>query len=660
MTEPIQEIKSLRDEIRRHEHLYYVKDAPEISDAAYDALMNRLLALEAAHPELMTPDSPTQRVGGQPLDAFKSVKHTEPMLSLGNAFSEQDLRDFDGRVRKGLGTDAPVEYVCEIKFDGLAISLHYEKGRFSYGATRGDGKTGEDVSENLKTVRSIPLVLARAVDVEVRGEVYMSHKEFAKLADFANPRNAAAGSIRQLDPKIAASRNLEMFTYALVVNSLSAAENRPDTHSGAMRYMKELGFRVNEHTKVCRGIDAVIAFCAEWEEKRKHAPYDMDGIVIKVDSFELQRQLGATAKSPRWAIAYKYAPEQAVTTVEKIDIQVGRTGALTPVARLKPVELSGVVVSNATLHNESEIQKKDVRVGDEVIIQRAGEVIPEVVGLAAGASTRQHRSAPFVFPSNCPVCGARVVRPEGEAVSRCIGKECVAQRTAQIEHFVSRNAMDIDGMGVAIVEQLLNAGLIRNVADIYNIQKTQLLGLERFGEKSADNLLTAIEHSKSQPLHRVIFALGIRHVGQHVAELLAARFSSMDELMHASCAELNAIDGVGEKIAESLYQTLQDTAFRERIRTLSSAGVNMKAAVRSAGRRMLEGKNIVVTGTLASMSRDEAKALIKEQGGTSAGSVSKKTDYVLAGENAGSKYDTAVQLGVPIITEAEFIKMVGK
>lgn len=658
--DPKAEINKLRTEIDHHNNLYYVKDAPEISDAAYDALMNRLLALEVEHPELVTPDSPTQRVGGVALEAFKPVTHSVPMLSLGNAFSEEELRDFDGRVKKGLGTNGPVTYVCEIKFDGLAITLQYKKGVFTTGATRGDGKKGEDVTENLKTVRSIPLKLKQDIDIEVRGEVYMSHKEFARLTDFANPRNAAAGSIRQLDPKIAASRKLEMFTYALVVESLSKDVKAPTSHSEALALMKELGFRVNEYTAVCQGIDAVWKFCQTWETKRKTVPYDMDGIVIKVDPYAQQRILGMTSKNPRWAIAFKYAPEQAITTVEHIDIQVGRTGALTPVARLKPIELSGVVVSNATLHNEDELQRKDIRVGDEVIIQRAGEVIPEVVGLASGAREKQHRAKPFSFPKKCPVCGSSVVRPEGEAVARCTGKDCVAQRLARIAHFVSRNAMDIEGLGEAVGEQLLNAGLIKDVADIYYLKRDDIVTLERFAEKSTDNLLAAIAASKKQPLSRLIFGLGIRHVGQHVAEVLAEHYPTLGKLMEASQEELTGIDGVGAKIAESMVHEFKDHHFKKIVERLQQAGVNMKSSEKKKLSTKLAGMNIVVTGALATLSRDEAKALIKSHGGTSASSVSKKTDYVVAGDDPGSKYDTAVKLGVPILTEQEFLKMVGE
>ncbi|MFC1517797.1 NAD-dependent DNA ligase LigA [Candidatus Margulisiibacteriota bacterium] len=652
-----EEIHKLRQEIQRHEYLYYVKDAPEISDSEYDKLLRKLQKLEAEHPELITPDSPTQRVGGQPLDQFSQVKHKAPLLSLGNAFSVEELEDFNGRVKKGLGTEKDVEYVCELKFDGLAVSLLYKKGAFIQGATRGDGKTGEDVTENLKTVRSIPLKLQENVDVEVRGEVFLSHQEFAKLSQFANPRNAAAGSIRQLDPKIAAQRNLEIFIYALIPETLAGAPNIPASHGEGLQLLQKLGFRINSKTKVCQGIKEVVKFCEDLDKKRKALPYDVDGVVVKVNSYEQQKKLGATTKSPRWAIAYKYAPEQAETIVEAIDVQVGRTGALTPVARLKPVVLSGVKVSNATLHNEDEMRKKDIRVGDKVIIQRAGEVIPEVVGLASGQKEIKDRKKPYVFPNKCPVCGGKVEKPEGEAVARCISDNCVAQKLGQIQHFISRNAMDIEGLGGAIAEQLLNEKLISDVGDIYYLKREDILKLDRFAEKSTDNLFAAIEKSKKQTLAKVLFGLGIRHVGQYVAEVLAGHYDSIDALIKADYEELENIDGVGSKIAESLVNTFKSNKFLKIVEKLKKAGINFKSSVEKLSDK-LKGKNIVVTGSLKTLSRDEIKGLIKKHGGKSASSVSKKTDYVLVGEDPGSKYDKAVKLGVKILTEEDFLKMV--
>ncbi|MDR1997871.1 MAG: NAD-dependent DNA ligase LigA [Candidatus Margulisbacteria bacterium] len=643
------DIVSLRRKIQRHEYLYYVADSPEISDQEYDKLLKELQELEAAQPELITPDSPTQRVGGQPLSKFAAVVHQQPLYSLDNVFSPAELAEFDARVRKGLGADE-VEYICELKIDGLAISLTYEQGLFTLGATRGDGKKGENVTENLRTVRSIPLRLPEPLDIVVRGEIYMKRSEFNRLEGFANPRNAAAGSLRQLDPRITAARNLDMFCYGVLAGQRTQEEG--------YQLISRLGFKLNPHRRICRGLAAVQAYVQEWASRRKELDYDMDGVVIKVNSIQDQQTLGFTTKFPRWAAAYKYAPEQAVTRLEAIDIQVGRTGALTPVARLTPVELNGVIVANATLHNADEIKRKDVRVGDEVLIQRAGEVIPEVVGTVrspdgAGAN----RSSQFVFPRNCPACGAAVLKDtEDEAVWRCPNADCPARVRGALRHFVSKNAADIEGCGEQIVEQLHRAGLVKTPADFYYLQSADLLELERMGEKSVNNLLEAIERSKNAGLARILFGLGIRHTGQFVAAQLANKFHSIDKLLAASEAELAGTDGVGEVVARALYTALAAPELREILRRLQKAGVVLSDN-REQVSDALSGQTFVLTGSLPTLSRGEAEALIKSRGGSVSSNVSKKTSFVLLGENPGSKYARAQKLGVPVIDEAAFKKM---
>jgi DNA ligase (NAD+) len=639
------QIEKIRAEIRRHEYLYYVADNPEISDQGYDKLLQQLITLETEHPELITPDSPTQRVGGQPREGFVTVVHETPLYSLANAYSYEELREFDVRVKKGLGRETDIEYNCELKFDGLAISLKYEKGQFVRGATRGDGKKGEDVTENLRVIRAIPLRLNEPIDLEVRGEVYMKRSDFAKLDGFANPRNAAAGSLRQLDPKISAQRKLDMFCYGVVPAYR--------THAEGLAELKKLGCKINEHSRVCQGIEAVIVFCASWTEQRKNLDYDTDGIVVKVNSTAEQNQLGFTTKTPRWAIAYKYAPEQAQTIVEAIEVQVGRTGALTPVARLKPVELSGVVVSNATLHNEEFIREKGVGQGAVVTIQRAGEVIPEVVNVITPPIHK------FVFPHKCPVCHTPVVKAdEDDAAWRCPNLECPARVTESIKHFVSRNAADIEGLGDKIVDQLFAAGLIKNPADIYFLKHEQLISLERMAEKSVNNLLVAIEKSKSAGLSRILFGLGIRHVGQYVAEILAQHYGSIDALLAAQPDELAHIDGVGDTIAASLAAVIRDKQFLAVVRRLQEAGVNLTAQKLRIS-DTLAGKTFVLTGTLPTLSREQATELIKKHGGTVSSSVSKKTNFVVVGEEAGSKAEKAKQLGVPMLSEQEFLKLIG-
>jgi DNA ligase (NAD+) len=638
-------IANLRQEIQTHEYLYYVADAPEISDAEYDRLLNELKTLEAAHPELITTDSPTQRIGGTPLSKFETVVHQRPLYSLDNCFSAEDLRGFDERVKKGLDRQQQVEYICELKIDGLAVALIYEKGVFTVGATRGDGKKGENVTENLKTVRAIPLRLQAPVDIEVRGEVYMKHSEFAKLTDFANPRNAAAGSLRQLDSKITAQRKLDMFCYGVIADHRSQEEG--------FQLIEKLGFKTNPHRHVCLGIEAVIVYCQEWETRRKTLDYDTDGVVVKVNSIADQEVLGFTSKFPRWAMAFKYAPEQAITTLEDIEIQVGRTGALTPVARLTPVELAGVVVSNATLHNEDEIARKDVRIGDQVVIQRAGEVIPEVVGVAPGTK----RGTGFIFPKTCPVCQTAVVKDdEEEAVWRCPNRQCPARVKGTLKHFVSKNAADIEGLGEQIVEQLYVAGLIKDVADIYTLTAEQLLGLARMGEKSVSNLLAAIEKSKQAGFARILFGLGIRHVGQYVAEILARSFKSIEALLTATEEQLAEINGVGDTIARSLQEVLHDPQFITIVRRLQQAGVLLNVA--ETEQLALTGKTFVLTGSLPTLPRSTAEQLIKNHGGVISNTVSKKTDYVVVGTDPGSKYAKAQTLGITILSEAELLALI--
>ena len=642
-----EDIAKLRQKIQRNEYLYYVADTPEISDQEYDALVQKLKELETAHPELITPDSPTQRVGGAPLEKFETVTHSQPLYSLDNAFTPEELAEWDARVRKGLNL-AEVEYICELKIDGLAVSLTYEKGLFVLGATRGDGKKGENVTENLKTVRAIPLRLTEVRDIVVRGEVYIKRSEFRKLDGFANPRNAAAGSLRQLDPQVTATRPLDMFCYGVLADHTTQEEG--------YKLIQGLGFKLNPHRRICFGLPAVKKYIAEWETRRRELDYDTDGIVIKVNSIAAQQKLGFTSKFPRWATAYKYAPEQAVTKLEAIDIQVGRTGALTPVARLTPVELNGVIVSNATLHNEDEIKRKDVRVGDNVLIQRAGEVIPEVVGVADGP-TPAVRGEPFLFPKKCPVCNMTVVKDaEDDAVWRCPNESCPARIKGALKHFVSKDAADIEGCGEQIVEQLNKAGLVHNPADLYYLKYADLIQLERMGEKSVNNLLSAIEKSKNVGLARVLFGLGIRHVGQVVAEALANKFHSVENLFKASEAELADTNGVGEIIAASLHKALARADLRKVIERLQKAGVVLQDN-RVQLSDLLSGKTFVLTGTLPSLTRSEAEELIKSNGGSVSSSVSSKTSYVLAGTEAGSKLEKARKLGVTVIDEKTFREM---
>lgn len=663
-------IRKLRDEIEFHNYQYYVLDDPVISDAEYDALMRELVELEAEHPELVTPDSPTQRVGAAPAEAFAPVVHRSPMMSLANVYSVEELRAFDTRVRKALDGE-PVEYVAELKIDGLAVSLTYEDGKFVRGATRGDGTTGEDVTHNLKTIRSIPmrLRLDRPVSIDVRGEVYMIRREFHKLNEerraageplFANPRNAAAGSLRQLDPKVTAARPLDIFVYGIGYMS-AAGGAAPETHLEALGLLKEAGFRTNPNTRLCRTIDEVVDYCANWGERRDTLDYEIDGVVVKVNSLAQQERLGATARSPRWAVAYKFPARQATTKVRDIIVQVGRTGTLTPVAVLDPVELAGSTVSRATLHNEDIIRAKDIRIGDTVVVEKGGDVIPEVVKVVTERRTGAERE--FRMPAKCPECGADVVRLEGEAASRCVGgMACPAQVREGILHFASRDAMDIEGMGPSLVAQLLDAGLVKTVADIYDLKLDDIARLERMGRKSAENLLGAIERSKSHPLHRLVFALGIRHVGERSARDLAEHFGTMDRLAAATYDELTDVPDVGPKVAESVLAFFREARNREILRRLADAGVNMKETEKAvpSAESPLAGKTVVLTGTLERFTRKEAEEAVLARGGKVSSSVSRKTDYVVVGKDPGSKYDKARELGVTILDEHEFERLLGE
>ena len=659
-------IRQLRDEINYHNYRYYVLDQPVISDAEYDRLMRELESLEEQFPDLITPDSPTQRVGAKPIAAFASYTHRQPMLSLSNAFGTDELVAFDKRIKRMLEMDpeADIEYASELKIDGLAVSLTYEDGRFVVGATRGDGFSGEDITTNLKTIKAIPLVLFEAETappvMEVRGEVFLHHDEFRRInrereeagePTFANPRNAAAGSVRQLDPSVTARRNLDIWVYGTGF----VQGNGFRTHSETLEALKKWGFKVNPNTRVCRNLQEVEAYIAEYGEKRESLGYEIDGVVVKANSIELQDRLGYVARSPRWAAAYKFPAMQETTVVRQIFVSVGRTGALTPVAIMDPVEVSGVTVSRATLHNEDEIRRKDVRCGDTVVIQRAGDVIPEVVQVIKEKRTGDEE--PFVMPEKCPVCGGRVERPEDEAVARCVNLACPAQVRGRIIHFTSRNALNIEGVGPAQVDQLVERGLVHDPADLYSLTVDDLLTLERMGKKLAQKLYDAIQGSKEPPLDRLIYALGIRHVGEHVAQVLAEHFGSMEAIMDAPESELTAVAEIGPVIAKSISSFFAEPQNREVVKKLREAGVRpgIQAVQVSAE---LEGKTFVFTGMLASSTREQAEEIVRQHGGKAASSVSRSTDFVVAGESAGSKLQKARELGVRVITEEEFRRMI--
>jgi len=664
-------VEQLRRDINYHNYRYYVLDQPEISDAEYDRLMAELTRLEEQYPALQTPDSPTQRVGAAPLEAFHSVRHLQPMLSLSNAFGAEELTAFDQRIKRMLGMDAgeDIDYVVELKVDGLAVSLLYEDGRLVRGATRGDGVSGEDVTQNLRTIYSIPLVFLGDPTtwpalIEVRGEVFLGKSEFARINEereeegqalFANPRNAAAGSVRQLDSRVTARRRLDF-----IAHGVGAVEGMQfSTHWERLQDLGRLGFKVSPHAERQLGIQAVQRFCDHWQEARHALPFETDGVVVKVNSLDLEERLGYVARSPRWAIAYKYPPEQENTVVRDIQVHVGRTGALTPVAIMDPVRISGSTVSRATLHNEDEIRRKDVRIGDTVVVQKAGEVIPEVVAVVK--SLRPPDAREFTMPTHCPVCGSEVVRLPGEAVSRCTGVACPAQLVEHLLHWGSRGAMDIEGMGPALVTQLVESGRVRDAADIYSLTKDDLLALERFAEKSAANILRSIAASKTRPLDRLIYALGIRHVGGTVAGILASEFGSLEALQQADQARLSAIPGIGPVIAQSIYTFFQQEQTRRLLEKLREAGVRPREPERvEVTEGFFTGKTVVFTGSLGEMTREEAERLVKAQGGKATSNVSSRTDYVVVGEDPGSKYQKAQELGIPTLTPEEFREKVGR
>jgi DNA ligase (NAD+) len=661
-------INELREAIQHHDDLYYLQDNPEISDREYDLLIEKLRQLEEKQPQLVTPDSPTQRVGGRPAEGFPEFIHRRPMLSLDNSYNIDELRAFDQRCRKLAGGESP-DYVAELKIDGLSLSIHYLDGMFVRGVTRGDGSRGEEVSASARTIRSVPLKLRSgageiAREIEVRGEVYLSRKVFERInaereeegePRFANPRNAAAGAIRQLDPAMVAKRRLEIFGYDVL-----AGERKPfATHWEALDWMELAGFRVNENRRLCQTIDAVIEFCNDMEARRDNLGYEIDGVVVKVNSTTLQEQFGATGKAPRWAIAYKYAARQATTQVQDIVVQVGRTGALTPVAVLEPVQLGGVTVSRSTLHNEDEIERLGLRIGDWVLIERGGDVIPKVIKVVE--TRRTGREKKFRMPKTCPVCGGRVSRLEDEALSRCVAADCPAQLVGRLLHFASRRAMRIEGLGVALAEQLIAGKVIRDVADLYSLKLDDLASLERMAKKSASNILLQIEASKSRDLWHLLYGLGIRHVGERTANILARHFGSLDRLGQASVKELDDIHEIGLTMAQSIRNWFEDPGNEQLCRRLHEAGVRTEGAEEAGdeGDQRFAGKQFVLTGTLPGMSRDSARALIEAGGGRVNSTVSKKTDFVLAGAEPGSKLEKANQLGVPVIDEAGFKKMLG-
>ena len=656
------QIDELRETIRHHEHLYYVLDAPELPDAEFDRLMQELKRLEAAHPELITPDSPTQRVGGKPLEGFPKVEHSRPMLSLDNAYNEQELRDWDRRVRE-LAGNAEIEYVCELKLDGMSMALTYQNGHLLRGATRGDGTIGEDVTSNVRTMRSVPLSVPAATlkkagvpaDFEVRGEVIIplvafermnEDRERQELSKFANPRNAAAGTIRVLEPNIVAQRRLDFYSYFLLVGG----KLYPEYHDDSLKALHALGFKVNPNHTLARDIEQVLQFIAKGEQMRDKLAYEIDGVVVKVNSIRTQQRLGFTGKAPRWAIAYKYAARSGVTRIEDILVQVGRTGKLTPVAALKPVFIGGTTVTRATLHNQDEIDRLEVKIGDWVMVERGGDVIPKVVKVIHDKDHPPGHKT-FHMPQRCPECDGHVVRVEGEADHRCVNTACPAKLRESVLHFAARSVMNIEGMGESMVNQLSNRGLVKDLADIYELDKDKLLTLERVGEKSAANLLREIEQSRKLPLERVIYGLGIRFVGERTAKFLAEHFGSMDALMAASPHELQEVDEVGPRIATSIQEFFAEPRNRDLVKRLGKY-LNFKGEKKQRG-TALAGKTFVITGTLANYSREAAKKLIEDAGGKVSGSVSKKTDYVIAGDDPGSKLDKARELGVPVIDETQ-------
>src|ERR1700735_2767651 len=662
-------IEALREKIRHHEYLYHVLDNPEISDAEFDTLMQQLKDRESQHPALVTPDSPTQRVGGKPREGFVKVRHSTPMLSLDNTYNEEELRDWERRVHE-LSGRSEVDYVCELKLDGMSLALLYQDGRLARGVTRGDGSIGEDVTLNIRTVRSVPLSIPKdtlnkagiPADFEVRGELLMPLSSFKKMNEerqakglslFANPRNATAGTVRQLESRVTAERRVDYFSYLLLVDARSCF----DRHTKTLDALEPAKFKVNQARKLVHSMDEVWAFIQEWEGKRESLPYEIDGIVVKVDRMALQDELGFTGKAPRWAIAYKYAARAGITKLEDIRVQVGRTGKLTPVAMLAPVLIGGTTVRNATLHNMDEIERLGVKIGDWVQVERGGDVIPKVAKVIDDKDhPRPTNLKEFAMPDQCPVCGTKVVQTEGEVDYRCVNANCPAKLRETILHFASRGVMNIDGMGDALVNQLTERGLVKNVADIYKLTKADLLSLERMGDKSAQNILNEIENSKKLPLERVIYGLGIRMVGERTAQFLAEHFGAMEALEQAGVEELQNVNEVGPRIAESIVEFFSIAANRKLVERLHESGLTLKGKKKERGTK-LAGKTFVLTGTLAHFTRDEAKKIIEDAGGKVTGSVSKKTDYVVAGSDAGSKLDKAKELGVAVIDEKEMEKL---
>ncbi|HCW3188272.1 TPA: NAD-dependent DNA ligase LigA [Listeria monocytogenes] len=641
---------------------YYVIDNPTVEDAEYDQKMQELLKIEEAHPEWVTPESPSKRVGGEVLEGFKKVAHDTPMLSLANAFNQEDLADFDRRIRDKVGDD--IAYMCELKIDGLAVSLQYENGKYKQGATRGDGTIGEDITANLRTIRSIPMKLQKDYSIEVRGEAFMPKRSFQKLNEireeegqmlFANPRNAAAGSLRQLDTKIAASRNLDIFLYAVA----DFGEMGVETHSAGLDMLETLGLKVNKERRLCNSLEEVYAYIEEWTEKRAGLAYDIDGIVLKLNNLEQQRQMGNTVKSPRWSIAYKFPAEEVPTKLLDIELNVGRTGVITPTAVLEPVRVAGTTVSRASLHNEDLIKEKDIRIGDTVLIKKAGDIIPEVI--KSITEKRSGSEEPFHMPKNCPACDSELVRLEEEVALRCINPKCPAQIKEGLIHFVSRNAMNIDGLGEKVIIQLFSQHLIKDVADLFFLSKEKLLELERMGEKSVTNLLASIEASKQNSLEKLLFGLGIRHVGAKAAKSLAIHFDTMDNLKVADKETLTSINDIGEKMADSIVTYFANEEVHDLLEELKRAGVNMtytgpKLEDMSEEELVFAGKTVVLTGKLEKLTRNDAKALIESLGGNVSGSVSKKTDVVVAGSDAGSKLAKAEELAIPIWSEEDLIE----
>ena len=659
-------VLELQTLLNQYSYEYYVMDQPSVPDAEYDRLLRELIGYEEKFPELQTADSPTQRVGGAILDMFEKVEHTTPMLSLGNAFNESDLRDFDRKVRQSVGDN--FSYVCELKIDGLAVTLQYENGYFVRGATRGDGTIGEDITANLKTIKSIPLKLREPVAIEVRGEAFMPKKSFESLnkakeergeEPFANPRNAAAGSLRQLDPKLAAKRNLDIFLYAIADLGVTGVRS----HSEGLDLLDRLGFKTNRERKTCSNIEEVLAYIVEWTEQRPNLAYDIDGIVVKVDSLEQQDELGFTAKSPRWAIAYKFPAEEVITTLRDIELNVGRTGVLTPTAVLDPVRVAGTTVQRASLHNEDLIREKDIRIGDQVVVKKAGDIIPEVVNVLAERRTGEE--VEFQMPTECPECSSELVRLDGEVALRCINPKCPAQIREGLIHFVSRTAMNIDSLGEKVISLLFKEELIQDVADIYKLTYDQLIALERMGDKSVTKLLQAIEASKANSLEKLLFGLGIRHVGSKAAKTLAREFGTMEALSKASREELTAINEIGDKMADSIVAYFELEEVHALLNELDAAGVNLtfkgqRAVAIEDIDSIFAGKTVVLTGKLHQLTRNEAKEKLEALGANVAGSVSKKSDLVVAGEDAGSKLEKAESLGVMVWDEERLIEELNK